>query len=212
MHPGDFVLTPYWCWHDHGHTGTEPVIWLDALDNPFAQMFGTMFRENYPHEAQAVYASPPATPRRATARACFRSNIAPRNSPRRCSPTRTTARARRSHQLARRRPAASRPRHQDALRQSDDRRPRLSDHLGVHPVAAEEFAGQTYRSTESVDLLRGRRNRARRTPATPTFSFRAARRLRRAELDSLPHRNRRRMRAVLVFRSRAPGSARLVAR
>jgi gentisate 1,2-dioxygenase len=54
MKPGDFVLTPYWTWHDHGHTGTEPVIWLDALDNPFAQMFGTMFRENYPHEAQAV--------------------------------------------------------------------------------------------------------------------------------------------------------------
>jgi len=54
MHPGDFVLTPYWTWHDHGHTGSEPVIWLDALDNPFAQMFGTMFRENYPYEAQAV--------------------------------------------------------------------------------------------------------------------------------------------------------------
>jgi gentisate 1,2-dioxygenase len=54
MHPGDFVLTPYWCWHDHGHTGSEPVIWLDALDNPFAQMFGTMFRQNYPHDAQAV--------------------------------------------------------------------------------------------------------------------------------------------------------------
>lgn len=54
MHPGDFVLTPYWTWHDHGHTGTEPVIWLDALDNPFAEMFGTMFRENYPHEAQEL--------------------------------------------------------------------------------------------------------------------------------------------------------------
>ena len=52
MQPGDFVLTPYWCWHDHGHVGSEPVIWLDALDNPFAQFFGTMFRENYPHEAQ----------------------------------------------------------------------------------------------------------------------------------------------------------------
>ena len=54
MQPGDFVLTPYWCWHDHGHAGTEPVIWLDALDNPFAQFFGTMFRENYPHDAQPV--------------------------------------------------------------------------------------------------------------------------------------------------------------
>jgi len=54
MQPGDFVLTPYWCWHDHGHAGTEPVIWLDALDNPFAQFFGTMFRENYPHNEQPV--------------------------------------------------------------------------------------------------------------------------------------------------------------
>jgi gentisate 1,2-dioxygenase len=54
MYPGDFVLTPYWCWHDHGHAGREPVIWLDALDNPFAQFFGTMFRESCPHEKQAL--------------------------------------------------------------------------------------------------------------------------------------------------------------
>jgi gentisate 1,2-dioxygenase len=45
MEPGDFVLTPAWHWHDHGHLGSEPVIWLDALDNPFAQMFGAIFRE-----------------------------------------------------------------------------------------------------------------------------------------------------------------------
>ncbi|HLH92876.1 MAG TPA: cupin domain-containing protein [Xanthobacteraceae bacterium] len=61
MQPGDFVLTPYWCWHDHGHAGSEPVIWLDALDNPFAQFFGTMFRENYPHEAQIAAATSGAT-------------------------------------------------------------------------------------------------------------------------------------------------------
>src|SRR6516225_1804443 len=53
MRPGDFVLTPGWTWHDHGHLGTEPVIWLDALDNPFGQFFGAIFRENYPEEAQA---------------------------------------------------------------------------------------------------------------------------------------------------------------
>jgi gentisate 1,2-dioxygenase len=47
------VLTPGWTWHDHGHLGTEPVIWLDALDNPFGQFFGAIFRENYPEEAQA---------------------------------------------------------------------------------------------------------------------------------------------------------------
>jgi gentisate 1,2-dioxygenase len=61
MQPGDFVLTPYWCWHDHGHVGSEPVIWLDALDNPFAQFFGTMFRENFPLEAQIAAATPGAT-------------------------------------------------------------------------------------------------------------------------------------------------------
>jgi gentisate 1,2-dioxygenase len=54
MHPGDFVLTPTWSWHDHGHSGVQPVIWLDALDNPFGQFFGAIFRENYPHEAQPV--------------------------------------------------------------------------------------------------------------------------------------------------------------
>ena len=53
MRPGDFVLTPGWTWHDHGHLGQEPVIWLDALDNPFGQLFGAHFRENYPGDAQA---------------------------------------------------------------------------------------------------------------------------------------------------------------
>jgi gentisate 1,2-dioxygenase len=34
MNAGDLILTPGGCWHDHGHRGTEPVIWLDALDLP----------------------------------------------------------------------------------------------------------------------------------------------------------------------------------
>ena len=34
MHAGDLILTPGGCWHDHGHSGTQPVIWLDALDLP----------------------------------------------------------------------------------------------------------------------------------------------------------------------------------
>ena len=54
MHPGDFVLTPGWTWHDHGHLGSAPVIWLDALDNPFGQFFGAIFRENYPGDAHPV--------------------------------------------------------------------------------------------------------------------------------------------------------------
>ena len=34
MCTGDLILTPGGCWHDHGHSGTDPVIWLDALDLP----------------------------------------------------------------------------------------------------------------------------------------------------------------------------------
>jgi gentisate 1,2-dioxygenase len=34
MEHGDLILTPGGAWHDHGHDGTGPVIWLDALDLP----------------------------------------------------------------------------------------------------------------------------------------------------------------------------------
>jgi gentisate 1,2-dioxygenase len=34
MLPGDLILTPSGCWHDHGHGGKGPFVWLDALDLP----------------------------------------------------------------------------------------------------------------------------------------------------------------------------------
>ena len=34
MDQGDLILTPALNWHEHGHEGAEPVIWLDALDLP----------------------------------------------------------------------------------------------------------------------------------------------------------------------------------
>lgn len=34
MERGDLILTPAGCWHDHRHTGSDPVVWLDALDLP----------------------------------------------------------------------------------------------------------------------------------------------------------------------------------
>jgi gentisate 1,2-dioxygenase len=34
MKIGDLILTPGGCWHDHGHSGKAPVVWLDALDLP----------------------------------------------------------------------------------------------------------------------------------------------------------------------------------
>jgi len=32
MFPGDFLLTPGWCWHEHAHDGKGRAVWLDALD------------------------------------------------------------------------------------------------------------------------------------------------------------------------------------
>lgn len=34
MEKGDLILTPSGLWHEHGHAGTGPVVWLDALDLP----------------------------------------------------------------------------------------------------------------------------------------------------------------------------------
>lgn len=34
MEKGDLILTPSGLWHEHGHEGTQPVIWMDALDLP----------------------------------------------------------------------------------------------------------------------------------------------------------------------------------
>jgi gentisate 1,2-dioxygenase len=34
MERGDLILTPSGLWHEHGHDGQGPVVWLDALDLP----------------------------------------------------------------------------------------------------------------------------------------------------------------------------------
>ena len=34
MQRGDLILTPTGLWHEHGHEGDKPVIWLDVLDLP----------------------------------------------------------------------------------------------------------------------------------------------------------------------------------
>lgn len=34
MSRGDLILTPTGRWHEHGHDGDEPVVWLDVLDLP----------------------------------------------------------------------------------------------------------------------------------------------------------------------------------
>jgi len=54
MHPGDFIITPSWAWHDHGNPGNEPVVWMDGLDIPILQFFDAGFMETFPEEAQPV--------------------------------------------------------------------------------------------------------------------------------------------------------------
>lgn len=49
MQAGDFVITPSWTWHHHGHQGKGPMVWLDGLDIPLVAFFNSTFRED--HEA-----------------------------------------------------------------------------------------------------------------------------------------------------------------
>jgi gentisate 1,2-dioxygenase len=43
MDKGDLILTPAGLWHEHGHSGTGPVIWLDALDLPLVYSLEASF-------------------------------------------------------------------------------------------------------------------------------------------------------------------------
>jgi gentisate 1,2-dioxygenase len=54
VHPGDFIITPSWTYHDHGNPGNEPVVWMDGLDIRIVQAFAAQFHEVYPEEVQPV--------------------------------------------------------------------------------------------------------------------------------------------------------------
>jgi gentisate 1,2-dioxygenase len=58
MHPGDFIITPSWNWHDHGNQGidgvSEPVVWLDGLDIPMVRFFDAGFAENADEQSQTA--------------------------------------------------------------------------------------------------------------------------------------------------------------
>src|SRR5438105_366022 len=54
MHPGDFIITPSWTWHDHGHAGSGPVVWLDGLDVRIVRTFAAQFHEPFPEDVQPI--------------------------------------------------------------------------------------------------------------------------------------------------------------
>lgn len=45
MHRGDFLVTPSGLFHDHGHEGDRPVIWVDGLDVPIVNFFEAGFSQ-----------------------------------------------------------------------------------------------------------------------------------------------------------------------
>lgn len=58
MEPGDVLLTPNWCWHDHQNDGNETAVWLDGLDVPLVRMMNAMFFEPYPDDRQPALDPP----------------------------------------------------------------------------------------------------------------------------------------------------------
>jgi gentisate 1,2-dioxygenase len=53
MSRGDLILTPTGLWHEHGHDGTDPVIWLDVLDLPLVYYMEASYHVN--GDRQAVH-------------------------------------------------------------------------------------------------------------------------------------------------------------
>jgi len=53
MRRGDFIITPSWTWHDHGHPGSGPVVWLDGLDIPLVRFLDAGFADKGVGRVQA---------------------------------------------------------------------------------------------------------------------------------------------------------------
>jgi gentisate 1,2-dioxygenase len=54
MQPGDFVITPSWTFHHHGHEASGPMVWLDGLDIPLVMYFNSTFREDHEADEAAI--------------------------------------------------------------------------------------------------------------------------------------------------------------
>ncbi len=54
MSRGDLILTPTGLWHEHGHDGQEPVVWLDVLDLPLVYYMEASYHINGDRQKQIV--------------------------------------------------------------------------------------------------------------------------------------------------------------
>jgi len=50
MRPGDLILTPAWCWHEHRNDSANRLVWFDGLDLPLAAHLGSVFLQFQPEE------------------------------------------------------------------------------------------------------------------------------------------------------------------
>ena len=50
MARGDLILTPTGLWHEHGHDGDQPVVWLDVLDLPLVHYLEASYHVNGPRQ------------------------------------------------------------------------------------------------------------------------------------------------------------------
>jgi len=68
MSRGDLILTPTGRWHEHGHDGDQPVIWLDVLDLPLMYYLEVSYhlnggrQETLPGRGDRAYARPGVVP------------------------------------------------------------------------------------------------------------------------------------------------------
>ena len=51
MQRGDLILTPTGQWHEHGHDGDQPVVWLDVLDLPLVYYLEASYHVDGPRQA-----------------------------------------------------------------------------------------------------------------------------------------------------------------
>ena len=58
MEPGDLLVQPSFGWHDHSNPSTEPVIWMDMLDNVLVQTLDVEFRDDWPNGEQQPVTHP----------------------------------------------------------------------------------------------------------------------------------------------------------
>lgn len=50
MQRGDLILTPTGLWHEHGHDGDQPVVWLDVLDLPLVYYMEASYHVEVPSQ------------------------------------------------------------------------------------------------------------------------------------------------------------------